>query len=181
MGRQLTGAQSRADLIQINSGRQSDLTIFQFETDSGGSMRCIPMAVRFKLDRCGVKLSLREWSRFSYDDRLLLSHKARQTREEARGHRTVLVELIETRVPEEAKDVAIAPAPIWADTTCMAEVVHNYAHTPGLAPPTQQQWASRTALQRFTSVRLTREGHGNENFVPAMREFCVLETEEASA
>lgn len=181
MGRQSTVAQSRADLIRINSDRQSDLTIFQFETDFAGTMRCIPMAVRFKLDHCGIKLSLRQWSRFSYDDRLLLFHGSCETPDEIRHYRAVLITLIETRVREAAKDIAIEDAPIWADTARVAEVVRTYAHALGLEPPTLRQWAALTPLQRFTLVKLTREGHDNENFIPAMREFGVLENEETLA
>ena len=46
--------------------------IFDFERDFAGSLRCIPMIVRFKLDSVGVKLSLRQWSRFGHRDRELL-------------------------------------------------------------------------------------------------------------
>ena len=43
----------------------NDTQLFAFESDFVATLRCVPMAVRFKLDRCGIKLSLRQWSRFS--------------------------------------------------------------------------------------------------------------------
>ncbi|CAH1661735.1 nitrate reductase associated protein [Chelatococcus asaccharovorans] len=181
MARRSTVALSRADVSHITSEQGGDLTIFEFETDFAGSMRCIPMAVRFKLDHCGIKLSLRQWSRFSYDDRLLLFHCACESPEDIRRYRTALISLIETRARKAAKDIAVEPAPVWADTGRVADVVRNYARALDLEPPTLRQWAALTALQRFTLVKLTREGHDNENFVPAMREFGVLVREETLA
>ncbi len=49
-----------------------ELQIFDFERDFAGSLRCIPMIVRFKLDFVVVTLSLRQWSRLGHRDRELL-------------------------------------------------------------------------------------------------------------
>lgn len=46
---------------------ESGAVFFQFESDFVATLRCIPMIVRFKLDLCGVKLSLKAWSRFDHD------------------------------------------------------------------------------------------------------------------
>ena len=43
--------------------------LFDFERDFAGSLRCIPMIARQKLDIVGIKLSLRQWSRFTRDER----------------------------------------------------------------------------------------------------------------
>ncbi len=47
----------------------NDQQLFAFENDFVATLRCIPMAVRFKLDRCGIKLTLRQWSRLTHSDR----------------------------------------------------------------------------------------------------------------
>jgi hypothetical protein len=36
---------------------------------------------------------------------------------------------------------------------------------------TLQQWASLTPLQRFALIKLSRSGHENSNFLPALQEF----------
>jgi len=33
------------------------------------------------------------------------------------------------------------------------------------------QWKNLNSLQRFALIKLTRGGHENENFIPALREF----------
>ena len=38
----------------------------------------------------------------------------------------------------------------------------------------EEQWAALAPLQRFALYKLTRPGHKNENFLPAMREFTLL-------
>jgi hypothetical protein len=46
---------------------------FEFESDfAQDSIKCIPMIVRFKLDACGIKLRLSEWSRMSAEERQTL-------------------------------------------------------------------------------------------------------------
>ena len=43
-----------------------------------------------------------------------------------------------------------------------------------VTPPTVAQWAALSPLQRFAIFKLTRPGHTNENFEPAMREFGLI-------
>jgi len=47
-------------------------TIFDFERGFAGSLRCIPMVVRFELDHCGIKLTLRQWAKFTREERARL-------------------------------------------------------------------------------------------------------------
>ncbi len=41
----------------------------------------------------------------------------------------------------------------------------------GVASPTHAEWRALSDLQRFTLTKLTRAGHDNENFFPALVEF----------
>lgn len=43
--------------------------IFAFELDFGGTLRCIPMSVRLKLDQAGIKLSLKQWNKLPPEER----------------------------------------------------------------------------------------------------------------
>ena len=88
--------------------------IFQFEQDFAGSLRCIPMAVRFKLDRCGVKLSLRQWSRFVPEERDRMLRLACERREEIEAYRRELEELIQLRSTQPPEYLPIEGEPQWA-------------------------------------------------------------------
>jgi hypothetical protein len=47
---------------------------------------------------------------------------------------------------------------------------------PSLASPgiTLSQWQSLTPLQRFALIKLSRNGHENRNFLPAIKEFNLM-------
>jgi len=149
--------------------------IFQFEQDFAGSLRCIPMAVRFKLDRCGVKLSLRQWSRFGPEERDRMLRLACERREEIEAYRRELEELIQLRSTQPAQYLPIEGEPLWADAGRVPEQVVQFAAQVQVSPPSGSQWAALSPLQRFTLIKLSRAKHDNVNFVPAMREFGLLD------
>lgn len=148
--------------------------IFDFETDFAGSLRCIPMVVRFKLDLAGVKLSLRQWSRFEPDDRAELVARPCESPSEVTTWRNFLVRLIEIRAGEDAKFLPIEAAPPWSDTHAAPERLIAFAGLVGAPAPDPAAWASMDALRRFTLYKLSAPGHDNDNFVPAMREFGLI-------
>ena len=149
----------------------NDTQLFAFESDFVSSLRCIPMAVRFKLDRCGIKLSLRQWSRFTRDDRQGLLMRPCGSEAETAAYRTVLADLVALRANEIAKPLAEAPCGQWTVIHQVAPVVAGYARRLGVRPPSQDEWATLTTLQRFVLIKLTRDNHDNINFVPALQEF----------
>lgn len=153
---------------------QDDQTLFEFETDFAGTLRCIPMIVRLKLDLCGVKLSLRQWSRFDRDDRARLVADPCESDSEVQAYRLHLVDLIVRRVGEAAVDLPVEAAPAWGDASRVPERIADYAAGLDLPPPRVEQWRALTRLQRFVLFKLSRPGHDNDNFVPAMREFRLL-------
>ena len=149
--------------------------IFGFEMDFAGTLRCIPMIVRFKLDQCGVKLSLRQWCRFTRDERAFLVDTPCYSADAARAYRDELVRLIEARGGEKAVEVPIDPNPPWSQGSRVPGRLVAWAEGLGVLAPTAEQWERLTPLQRFALFKLTRPAHDNDNFLPAMREFGLLE------
>jgi hypothetical protein len=148
--------------------------LFEFEQDFVDSLRCIPMAVRFKLDLCGIKVSLRQWSRFTLADRTEMLTTPCDTPGQVERYRLDLIDRIAQRVGELAQPIPIEPNPAWADVDRPPDALSVHAVTIGLEPLTTSQWGALTDLQRFALIKLSREGHDNVNFVPALREFAVL-------
>lgn len=144
--------------------------VFAFEADFAGTLVCIPMSVRLKLDGAGIKLTLKQWNRIPDPERReLIARPAGDTREVA-AYRDYLAELIaRTGLPMEY--TAVDAAPEWADPQRMPPRIAQWAQQLGVPAPTASQWAALTPLQRFTLFKLTRPGHSNENFLPALREF----------
>ncbi len=57
----------------------------------------------------------------------------------------------------------------WATTRLQAHAIDQ-----GLPPPETSACASLSPLQRFALFKLSRPGHDNDKFEPAMREFGLL-------
>jgi hypothetical protein len=148
--------------------------IFRFEVDFGGTLRCIPMSVRMKLDQTGIKLSLKQWNRIPPAERRQLVQRPCARPAEAEAYKKYLVSVIEahTRLPVEFAPLEASPP--WADAAAVPERIRDWARGLGVASPSTEQWAALTPLQRFALFKLSRPGHSNENFVPAMREFSLL-------
>ena len=152
----------------------NDTHLCAFEDDFVASLRCIPMAVRLKLDRSGIKLTLRQWSRFTLGDRKLLLEAPCRTPQEIGDYRADLVRLVAERAGEEARPLADPPAPLWEAVSDVPDAVVDYARSVGTRAPRRRDWAALSDLQRFALLKLTRDNHDNVNFVPAMREFGLL-------
>jgi len=145
--------------------------LFAFESDFVASLRCIPMAVRFKLDHCLVKLSLRQWSRLTQADREQLLLTPCVTAEEAAAYRAILLELIALRADGQMKMLEEAPEPLWEQSATTPEAIRAFARSISIQPLSDLDWKGLTLLQRFVLLKLSRDNHDNVNFVPALQEF----------
>jgi hypothetical protein len=148
--------------------------IFAFELDFGGSLRCIPMSVRMKLDAAGIKLTLKQWNRMPEPQRRELVERPCGGVAEAAAYRQYLTEQIVKFTRSEVEFSPPDPHPEWADPGAMPERIAAWARGLEVSPPSAAQWAALAPLQRFALFKLTRPGHSNENFLPAMREFELL-------
>jgi hypothetical protein len=148
--------------------------IFDFETDFAGTLRCIPMCVRLKLDESGVKLSLKQWNRVPEDERHRLVTQACDTPDSILQYRNFLTQVIEAHTSSQVEFVDAEATLDWTDGSEIPPRILTYAAAIGVAPPSPEQWMALSALQRFTLFKLTRPNHKNDNFIPAMREFGVM-------
>jgi hypothetical protein len=130
--------------------------------------------VRLKLDQVGIKLSLKQWSRMPEEYRQELLSLSCETPAQAALFKANLAGWIASHTDLPVEYCDIEPAPPWADTGHVPERIKAWASDLKVAPPAQSQWARLTSVQRFALFKLTRPGHSNENFLPAMREFNLL-------
>jgi len=146
---------------------------FQFETDFATTLRCIPMSVRYKLDRCGVKLKLHHWNHFTSAERQALLHSHCSTEAEVQAYRSLLHQYVQSHRDEPPVDLPIESHPAWADLGTIPESVQEQGKSLGVVL-TPGQWAGLTSLQRFVLIKLSRSSHENANFLPALREFRLI-------
>ena len=144
---------------------------FRFEEDFvEANIRCIPMIVRFKLDACGIKLKLAEWSRMDAAEREHLATAGCTSPEEIARYREDLRRVIRTRTGKEATAIAVEERPAWTVTDEIPRTVEEKL-SEGHGSVSLQQWKQLTVLQRFVLVKLSYPGHENRNFPRALAEF----------
>jgi hypothetical protein len=146
---------------------------FQFEQEFVGSLRCIPMAVRLKLDTCGIKLKLDQWNRFDLGDRQYLLALPCETGAEIAAFRSALVELIRDRTQTDPHELPVDPAPGWLDASTIPSELLEKIMAMGVSL-SLEQWETLTPLQRFALIKLGQPSHESHNFLPALREFELL-------
>jgi hypothetical protein len=153
----------------------NDTQLFAFESDFVATLRCVPMAVRFKLDHSRVKLSLRQWSRFTPAEREQLLLAPCEAPDEVVAYQGKLAELIALRADGRVKTLDEPPAPLWEQSAETPEAVRAFAGSIAVRGPSNADWERLTPLQRFALLKLSRDNHDNVNFVPALREFGLAD------
>jgi len=148
-----------------------DIEYFLFEEDFvGKNVRCIPMIVRFKMDKAGIKLKLTEWNKIPVDERVSLAKKPCSNDEEAREYNSYLSGLIQNYTGNQATAMDIDKHPAWADLSkvpiALSEKLKSFGYYLSI-----QEWNKLTNLQRFALLKLCRGSHENKNFPKAIKEF----------
>ncbi len=149
------------------------MIFFEFEADFVDSLRCIPMQVRCKLDTCGIKLKLSDWSHMTKDERQAMVELPCSTETEIQAYREYIQQLILQRTGTPPAELPIDPDPAWMDATTVPASLQEKVRELGLRL-TPQQWATLTPLERFALIKLSRPSHENENFPKALKEFHLL-------
>ena len=149
------------------------MSYFQFESDFVGSLQCIPMQVRMKLDNCGVKLKLVHWNQFSKSERQNLVNLPCQTEAQTKAYKEYLQNLIVEKTGQPAKELAVDPHPPWLDGTTIPKDVRNKARE-SQVELSLEQWSNLSPEQRFALIKLSRPSHENKNFIPALKEFEII-------
>lgn len=145
--------------------------IFAFEQEFlEDNIRCIPMAVRFKLDACGIKLKLAEWCRMRVSERALLMEMPCASAGEIAGYRGFLCDLVRLRTGNIATDLAVDPAPAWSIVDSVPDII-NARMAEFNWSISLRQWQQMTALKRFVLIKLCKPGHEHKNFPKAVKEF----------
>lgn len=147
-----------------------DLPFFQFEADFVDSLRCIPMQVRHKLDTCGVKLKLSHWMQLSAAERQQLVSAPCAAPVEVDRYRETVQALVTQHTGAPAGMLPIDPHPPWQAADAIPADLQEKARSIGVVL-SLSQWQALTPLQRFALIKLSRPGHENRNFLPALQEF----------
>jgi hypothetical protein len=146
--------------------------VYAFESDFAGDLRCLPMAVRRKLDLAGVKLKLVHWHGLTGEERQRLLAWA----DDEGSLAAMCAWLLErSRALPQGPASLLAPAvdEAWHQESILPESLAASCRQLGLHLR-PQGWAGLDELQRFTLVKLSHPGHEHRNLARALEEFGVL-------
>src|SRR5262245_59677882 len=118
--------------------------MFGFESDFVDSLRCIPMAVRYRLDITGVKLKLSEWSKLGKVERRVLVERPFASTEDVRSWKEALSLLVAEASGAAPALLPALPETQWESPT-LPEQVRLQAAAEGLTL-SNGDWASLDIL-----------------------------------
>lgn len=143
---------------------------FKFEDEVHHSLACVPMAVRRKLDRVGVKVSLEQWQALAHHERIAICHLPAESEEERGAMRTFVEEAVRARsggatkaLSEEVRRSAEPPA---APPERLVENAGAAGITLG-----QPAWDRLDPDERYALIKLGGGAEQSHNFVAALREL----------
>jgi hypothetical protein len=143
---------------------------FEFENEIYQTLSCVPMAVRRKLDRLGLKISLDQWQALGRGERLAICHLPIDSAEERDAIALFIDEAVRHRsggavkpLSEEVRRAADPPASLPAVLVTIAK-----AHGFELGQPV---WDRLDEDERYALMKLGGGTETSHNFRAALREF----------
>jgi hypothetical protein len=147
------------------------LRLFAFEADIGPSFRRFPMAARYRLDCCGLRLKLEDWQRLSRSERALLSTLCVDTVEQRDLYRQFSAKTLNSvgRTVDGVRAPAAVPPQVSSDE--VPPEILDQCDFSGIPPLETKVWKRLDELSRYALVMLSRPGHANRGFVGLVAEL----------
>jgi hypothetical protein len=147
---------------------------FAFEGDIHGSLACVPLTVRRKLDLAALKISLAGWQQLSRDERLCLCHLPVDSAEEIAIYREVLLAFCERRgVDHKPLHDPVAAARLWNARAVPAEL-RARAVALGAALD-DEAWSRTDEESRYALLKLADPKREPEKLAAALVELGLLD------
>lgn len=152
--------------------------LFGFEADFVGDLRCLPMAVRRKLDLAGVKLKLVHWH--GLEDRERRRLLAWPDDGEAIANlRDWLLQRTGLLPSGPASRLPPAAGADWQQANMVPEVLQEACRQLGQRLDLER-WQGLDELQRFALVKLSHPGHEHRNLPRALEEFGLADPDSVA-
>jgi hypothetical protein len=145
---------------------------FKFEDEMHESLQCVPMAVRRKLDRVGLKIGLEQWKSLDRGERLAICHLPVDSSEEVDTLGVFIREAMKRRFGVEPKSLTDAQrASADPPASPPARVVMN-ARAAGF-DLSEETWSRLDGDERFALLKMGDADKPSHNLAAALKEFDV--------
>ncbi len=145
---------------------------FKFEDEMHESLQCVPMAVRRKLDRVGLKIGLEQWKSLDRGERLAICHLPVDSSEECGALGVFIREAMKRRFGVEPKSLTEAQRASAEPPTAPPDRVVSHARAAGfdLSPAA---WSRLDGDERFALLKMGDAEKPSHNLRAALKEFAV--------
>lgn len=142
---------------------------FSYEAEFYPALNRLPLHVRMKLDLTGIKISLKDWLAFSFEERSVLCHLPIETVEERRAFSSYLDFLSRKYCGEPVAAMEVMPSALW-DRTQVPEPVARKSATTAHAV-TLAEWSLWQAHQRYALYKTAISKSQPEAFEKVLAEL----------
>src|SRR5215475_2385728 len=143
---------------------------FQFEDELHASLACVPMPVRRKLDRVGLKVGLEQWRALSNGERLAICHLPADEVDECNAMTVFVREAVARRVGSEPKTLSEEQRAIAEPPTTPPSVLATRAKDNGFILDAEA-WSKFDGDQRYALMKLGAGDKVSHNLKAALEEF----------
>lgn len=142
---------------------------FRYESEYYPQLSRLPLDVRRKLDVVGVKLSLKDWLAFSFEERTVLCHLPVEQADERQAIRAYLDFLSRKYLDAAAKTMEPMSPAQWTMATVPEPVKSKSAESN--AAITAQEWAEWQSHDRYALYKTATSNSQPEAFAQVLDEL----------
>jgi hypothetical protein len=153
---------------------------FKFEDEMHESLQCVPMAVRRKLDRVGLKIGLEQWKSLDRGERLAICHLPADSAEECDGLSVFIREAMRRRFGVEPKLLTDAQRASADPPGLPPDRVVKHARAAGF-DLSAAVWTRLDADERFALMKMGDVDTPSHNLAAALKEFSVPQAGQSRA
>ena len=145
---------------------------FKFEDEMHESLQCVPMAVRRKLDRVGLKIGLEQWKSLDRGERLAICHFPVDSAEECDGLAVFIREAMKRRFGVEPKSLTDAQRASAEPPASPSPRLVTHARSAGFDLGAAV-WSHLDGDERFALMKMGDAETPSHNLGAALKEFAV--------
>jgi hypothetical protein len=152
---------------------------YRYEAEFYSSLNRIPLDVRRKLDLAGLKISLKDWLAYGFEERTVLCHLPMESAEEKHAF-TAYVDFLSHRYRGEAVEVTAPLDPIlWSSTSVPEPVAQKSSSC--LNGVTFEEWQNWAEHQRYALYKTAVSKSQPEAFADILDELRAAKKSPAQS
>ncbi|MDO8430809.1 MAG: nitrate reductase associated protein [Candidatus Binatus sp.] len=145
---------------------------FKFEDEIHESLQCVPMAVRRKLDRVGLKVGLESWKALDRGERLAICHLPSNSPDECDALAVFIREAMLRRFGTEPKSLTDTQRAGAEPPSTPPELLVARARETGF-DLNDSIWSRLDGDERFALMKMGADSKPSHNLGAALKEFQV--------